>query len=327
MYGSGGLLRHVETAVYDRPSVLIPSKGSLNHIMYIDHPFRTTNEVFWTIIDGRVVNPKFLYYYLKTIDFMRLNVGTASPALTTDVINNVQITIPRRPVQKQIAGLLTLLEDKIAMNQRINENLEQQALALYRSWFVDFDPYRDGEFVDSALGKIPKGWRVMKLSEFMPVFRGRSSQDVANGGPYPFFCSSPEIYWTEKCIYEGSAILVAGYNDFHVTMYSGKFDASKRTYVLIPYEQHLTPWLYYVIQSRQAQIARAAKGSIIQYITRDALTDMQFAAPADLTNLPILEELTRIRKYIASNEAQSHQLATIRDSLLPKLMKGEIRFK
>lgn len=165
IYGSGGIMRYGERCLYDRPSILIPRKGSLNNIMYVDKPFWTVDTMFWSIINEEIANPLYLFYSICKKDFASLNVGSAVPSLTVPVIENVDIILPPLPTQRRIASILSSLDDKIELNRRINENLEAQAQALFKSWFVDFEPFRDGEFVESELGMIPKGWRVAKIKD------------------------------------------------------------------------------------------------------------------------------------------------------------------
>jgi type I restriction enzyme S subunit len=249
-------------------------------------------------------------------------------------------------MQKEIASILDNLDDKIAVNRRINDNfyfaflevmliwlltshrndnLEKQAQALFKSWFVDFYPFKDGEFVESELGMIPNGWRVYRLSDFLPVITGKKDANVAKGGPYPFFSCSQDFGWTNNYSFEGCAILVAGNGDFNVKMYSGKFDAYQRTYVLIPYNPRFAAWLYYAVKYHLNHITSAARGSVIKFITKGNLADFMFPAPSNLEEVKIIEAFDCIRINIASIEKESLRLAELRDTLLPRLMSGELK--
>lgn len=96
------------------------------------------------------------------------------------------VTLPPLEEQRRIAGILGSLDDKIELNRRINANLEAQAQALFRSWFVDFEPFRDGPFVDSELGKIPQGWKVGTINEIIQILSGYAfkSDTFTEAGPY-----------------------------------------------------------------------------------------------------------------------------------------------
>lgn len=210
-FGSGGLMRYVENSIYEKESILIPRKGSLNNIYYVDQPFWTVDTLFWTKINLENVFPKFLFYQLRLTDFVSLNVGSAVPSLTVPVLNDLKIKLPPLPEQKAIAHILSSLDNKIELNRRMNETLEAMAQALFKSWFVDFDPVIDNalaagntipdEFFESAeqrkaiekkdnsdiqklfpdefefsedMGWIPKGWAVSNVGTEFDVTMGQS---------------------------------------------------------------------------------------------------------------------------------------------------------
>ncbi len=137
VFGSGGIMRYVDTSIYEQPSILIPRKGSLNNIFYVDFPFWTVDTIFWSKIKQEFACGKFLYYFLKEIDLESLNVGSAVPSLTVPVINDIEINLPSLPEQKAIADVLSALDDKIDLLHRQNYTLEQMAETLFRQWFVE----------------------------------------------------------------------------------------------------------------------------------------------------------------------------------------------
>ena len=141
--GTGGVMRYVERAIYDKTSILLPRKGSLNNIYYINKPFWTVDTLFWSKINEKLSNPKFLFYVLSDVDLASLNVGSAVPSLTVPVLNDLPINLPPLPTQKAIAKILGDLDAKIELNRKMNESLEAMAQALFQSWFVDFDPVLD----------------------------------------------------------------------------------------------------------------------------------------------------------------------------------------
>jgi type I restriction enzyme S subunit len=138
-YGSGGIMRYVNKHLYDKESILIPRKGSLNNIYYINKPFWTVDTLFWSKIDTEKVFPKFLFYQLTEIDFTRLNVGSAVPSLTVQVLNEININVPKLSTQKNIAEILSSLDDKIDLLHSQNKTLEGMAETLYDSWVFEKD--------------------------------------------------------------------------------------------------------------------------------------------------------------------------------------------
>ena len=118
------------------------------------------------------VDPEYISYYLRQetiIDLiLSMAVGTTMPNLNSSILESVPISLPPLPIQRRIAEILGRLDDKIEVNRRINATLEAMAQKLYRHWFVEFGPFRDGEFVESELGAIPKGWEVRSSASWLP---------------------------------------------------------------------------------------------------------------------------------------------------------------
>ena len=147
----------------------------------MNEPFWSVDTMFYSQINKELALPKYLYYTLKTFDLASLNVGSAVPSLTTQVLNEVLVSVPDLPTQTAIAEILSSLDDKIELTNKINQELENLAQTLFKQWFIDFEfpnengkPYKSsgGEMVDSELGEIPKGWEVKMVTDFIEVKDG-----------------------------------------------------------------------------------------------------------------------------------------------------------
>ena len=151
-------------------SVLFSSRAPIGYVAIAKNPI-ATNQGFKSIIPNpEKVDSLFLYYLLKhnKDNIEAMGSGTTFKEVSGATMKNIEVYLPESlDEQRRIAGSLGSLDDKIELNRRINANLEAQAQALFRSWFVDFEPFRDGPFVDSELGKIPQGWKTISLSELM----------------------------------------------------------------------------------------------------------------------------------------------------------------
>lgn len=123
VYGSGGIMRHVNSALWNKPSVLIPRKGTLKNLFFTEEPFWTVDTLFWTEIDESMIVPKYLYYQLRCVDIASFNVGTAVPSLTSEILNAVTIQVPDLDIQQRIVTILDSLDKKIVLNNRINDYL------------------------------------------------------------------------------------------------------------------------------------------------------------------------------------------------------------
>ncbi|MCD5504025.1 restriction endonuclease subunit S [Lactobacillus delbrueckii] len=131
VYGTGGIMRYVNDFIYEGESVLIPRKGSLNNLFYVHGKFWTVDTIFWTKIDSKIVLPRYLYYYLSRIDLTSYNVGSAVPSLTISLLNELVLDIPPISVQKDVVNKLTAIENKIKINEQINDNLLELINSIY----------------------------------------------------------------------------------------------------------------------------------------------------------------------------------------------------
>ena len=137
--GSGGLMRYADKAMYDKASILLPRKGTLSNIQYIDRPFWTVDTLYYTVINQSKANPYFLFHYLKKMDLSKLNSGTGVPSMTFGAYYGIKVSLPSLETQHKIAAVLSALDDKIELNNQINAELEAMAKTLYDYWFVQFD--------------------------------------------------------------------------------------------------------------------------------------------------------------------------------------------
>ena len=123
VFGSGGVMRYVDSFLYDKPSVLLPRKGTLNNIQYADKPFWTVDTLYYTEVNENKANAYYLYNYLKLLDLSNLNSGTGVPSMTFDSYYNLSVKIPTLKVQNTIASVLSHIDKKISINREINRNL------------------------------------------------------------------------------------------------------------------------------------------------------------------------------------------------------------
>ena len=316
IYGTGGLMGYATTSLYDKPSVLIGRKGSIGKVKYVEHPFWTVDTLFYTVINTDIVIPKYLFYSMSLIDLNIYNEGTTIPSLRTETLNRIELNIPSIEDQELVLSCINPIDEKIELNNAINNNLEQQAMAIFKSWFIDYEPYNR---------TVPNNWFEYKLSDFLPVITGKKNTNVSSSiGTYPFFSCSQDIAWTDEYSFEGNAILVAGNGDFNVKFYNGKFEAYQRTYVLIPHNPRFSAWLFYAVKYNLNKITAAARGSVIKFITKGNLEDFSFYAPLNLDDYDVIDQFTAINNIIASNREEKACLSELRDTLLPKLMSGKI---
>ena len=123
IYGTGGLMGYATDYLYDKPSVLIGRKGTISKVRYVDHPFWTVDTLFYTEVNKELVLPKYLYYRMSLIDLNTYNEGTTIPSLRTETLNRIELEIPSLDDQQAVLDVLNPLDEKIKLNEKINDNL------------------------------------------------------------------------------------------------------------------------------------------------------------------------------------------------------------
>lgn len=200
VFGSGGLMRKVDTSIYEGESILLPRKGTLSNIQYVNNSFWTVDTLYYTIVNKDKTVPYFLYHYLKRLDLSNLNTGTGVPSMTFGAYYGIKINLPELSTQQKIADLLSALDDKIELNNKINAEFEAMAKTLYDYWFVQFDfPNAEGKPYKSSGGKmvynetlkreIPEGWEVKTIGDVIGKIesgkrpKGGIDKSLKNGIP------------------------------------------------------------------------------------------------------------------------------------------------
>ena len=303
-------------------------------------------------LDESKVNPRIMKYYTHSkpyYDWVRsFDTGGTRGNINAKTYGNMPITLPSRSTQDRIVEILKSLDDKIEVNRRINDNLEQQAQALFKSWFVDFEPFKDGEFVESELGMIPKGWRVRTLGEIGDVIGGSTPSKTK-----PEYYTEKGIAWlTPKDLSVSNAkftekgeidITQEGYNSCSTKlMPKGSVLFSSRApigYITIAKNEICTnqgfksvvpgyagtAFIYCYLKATTPDIENKATGSTFKEASGSLMKSLQLVvAPKDIMD-SFEERLKPIFDEQECIEDESRRLATLRDTLLPKLMSGELK--
>ena len=340
VYGTGGIMRYVDSTLYEKESVLIPRKGTLSNLFYVDEPFWTIDTLFYTEIDKSKVLPKYLYFKLKTIDLAGMNVGTAVPSLTTALLNEIELNIPALENQIKIVDILSSLENKIENNNAIIANLEEQAQTIFKSWFVDFEPFQDVEFVESELGLIPLGWDVSTLDKLAQINMGQSPKSEyynTIGEGYPFMQGNTtfgvKFGTIEK--YTEQSNRISNYKDILLSVRAPVGDmniniinnlAIGRGLTSIKPQKNLHGYVYSYLKHFLNRIIAKGTGTVFSSINKKDLTSFHILLPKDEKLLSVFVEMSNnfLDQQICL-ELENRKLTETRDILLPKLMSGEIR--
>lgn len=332
-------LKSCSAKIVPKGTVLLTSRAPIG-LLSIAKNELCTNQGFKNLVPKKgVIESEYLYYYLKLqVDNLnRIGAKTTFKEITKDDVAGFPIQIlGNTDHQQKIAFVLSVLDDKIELNNKINAELEQMAKTLYDYWFVQFDfpdangnPYKSsgGAMVynEALKREIPKDWEVKKLSDLLPVVTGKQDANFAtDDGEYNFFTCGEEILKCDTHEFEGKAVLVAGNGNFNIKLYDGKFNAYQRTYVLIPNEDKHYTVVYMAVRNRIRWLTSGSRGSIVKFITKGDLEDILLPLPGD-ESLDVFSSLNTLSEKIAKNIEENQKLAELRDWLLPILINGQVK--
>ena len=307
IYGTGGLMGYATEALYDKPSVLIGRKGTINKVRYVDHPFWTVDTLFYTEVNEDLVIPIYLYYRMLLIDFDSYNEGTTIPSLRTDTLNRLELDIPDIEYQKKILSILEPIDRRIKINEKINENLEEQALAIYVNMFItNADP----------------AWPLGHLSDLVTVRYGKDHKKL-NDGPFPVYGSGGVMRYVNQSLYDKESVLIPRKGTLNNVMYVNEpfwsVDTMFFTEMKMP---NTAKFVYHFVKSKD--LASLNAGSAVPSMTTDILNGMELCIPSADTFARFEELVGVIFRTMEYNTKESRKLVAIRDSLLPRLMSGEL---
>lgn len=305
---------------------IIPASLKAKKIIYGTNLYKVENH-------SEVTND-FLFWQLKTPDYIdyisSVKTGSVVRMVTKKNVEDYVFRCPPKKVRDRISKLLWGLDRKIELNNKINADLEEMAQAIFKNWFVDFEPFKDGKFVDSELGMIPEGWKVGNLGDFCNVFTGKKNTNQAiEKGLYPFFSCAPEPLASNDAIFNGKAIIIAGNGSYtgRTSFYNGGFDLYQRTYACTIREQdkeNLMIFFYHMMkQFFEPTKMGGTRGSSIPYIVMGDITQQKFPYSKDwLIRFSNIANSMMDRKLRIDKE--NSRLSLLRDTLLPRLMSGEL---
>ena len=328
--------------------------GSVDRCSYV-----STKENGW-LFSGRCLRVRsdisvcslFLYYYLQQENVKQsirnIAVGATMPSINTKLLSEIRVSIPSLNIQKRIASILSSLDDKIEVNRKINENLEQQAQALFKSWFVDFEPFKNGEFVESELGIIPKGWRVERIEDLSQKMASGGTPKSLNKDYYlgnikwystkqlkDCFLFDSENHISEDALKNSSAkmfpegtVLMAIYASPTVGrlgILTNPATFNQAAVGIVPKENVGSEFIYLSLLSERTNLNNLASGAAQQNLNVGIVKNYNILVPEQKA----LDRFNRLAKsyflLLKKNTEESRRLAELRDTLLPKLMSGELK--
>jgi len=351
------------TGFHDKPKAPGPgvtvgrSGASYGVVTYSESPYWPLNTALY-VIDFHGNDERFTYYLLKSLDFSAFNTGSAQPSLNRNHIHPMIVCVPGLAEQRAIVAVLGAVDDKIEQNRRTAQSLERLARAIFRAWFVDFEPVKAKAagatsfpsmpqpvfeavpncFVDSEIGSVPKGWAVNPLVACAQLTMGQSPPSAfynTNGDGLPFHQGvtyygfrfpNHRIHCTvDDRVAEPRDVLLS------VRAPVGRINVADRRLVLgrgLAGLRHLEghqSFLLHQLGHVFAEEDAVGEGTIYKAVTKSFLSQMQLLSPPGKAQAAFENVARPLDDLVASHEVESRKLAEMRDYLLPKLLSGNVR--
>ena len=341
-YGAQGIIDHLDDYLLDGEYLLVAEDGA---------NLETRNQPIANIAKGKIwVNNhahvlgsngkcplNLLGFILNNMNISPYVTGCAQPKLNQENLRNIEIELPSHI--DSIASILSSLDRKIELNNKINADLEEMAQAIFKNWFVDFEPFKDGKFVDSELGMIPEGWKVGSPYEYVKVVYGapyKSAKFNDNGDGLPLIrirdlkSCNPQFYTPEilpQTEYVNMGDIVAGMDaEFVPHIWKGKTGLlNQRVCKLMPQQTSISNLFVLYLMKPELEFVQSYKtGTTVSHLGKADIDKFVVVLPP----LKVVEECSKILDSILQRikniSAESRNLSTLRDTLLPRLMSGEL---
>lgn len=304
-------------------------------------------------IDRKIANPFFIDFILRSQNWKNyveaVKGGSAQPGANAKQFGAFELELPPIQEQKSIAQILSTIDDKIENNLAINKTLEEMAMALYKHWFVDFGPFQESEFVDSELGKIPEGWEVKKIGEVIETLGGGtpsttikeyweegnilwySPTDLTRENSLFSFETAKKIteFGLQKSsakLFPANSLLMSSRATIGLLTINTKEACTNQGFItMLPNERLSVYQLYFWVKQNMELILSKSNGSTFKEISKSNFRDLDILIAKDIDTY--INQTRDIFEQIKNNTSENQNLIQLRDTLLPKLISGEVRLK
>ena len=355
VYGTGGIINYIGEFLYNDESILLPRKGSLSNIIYVNQAFWTVDTMYWTYVNKEIVLPKYLYFYLKLLDLSSKDSGSTLPSMTFDAYYELEVEIPSIKEQKKILDLLNPIEEKIMINNKINDNLEKQMKLLFDYWFVQFEfpnengkPYKSSGgkmyFNDKLNLKIPYTWNQCSLKEYANnIITGKTpskNKESYFNGNIPFV-TIPDLrdnlfiinteqklskfgadYQKSKYLPKDSLCIscIATLGEFSFT--TEVCQTNQQINSIIFKEKFIKEFAYFFLKNIFENLS-VKTGNTFKNMNKEEFSQIKMLSPAKEVVYDFHRIANIIFKKIENNCFENKRLISLRDFLLPLLMNGQ----
>ncbi|GBE18520.1 putative type-1 restriction enzyme specificity protein MG438 [archaeon BMS3Abin16] len=310
--GSNGIIGYHDVATTNAPGITIGRSGNLGNAFFYKEDFWAHNTTLY-VKDFKGNNELFIYYFLKTFDFKQFNVGSAVPTLNRNHIHPLDVLIPPLPEQRAIASVLSSLDDKIDLLHRENQTLEAMAETLFRQWFVE---------------EAKEEWEEGMLGDVIELIYGKGlKKEIRTGTGYPVIGSSGVVGYHSEFLVEGPGIVIGRKGTLGKVIYlwDNFFPIDTTYYIKSKVESIGLLYEYFLLKTLNFEEMNS--DSAVPGLNRD------IALSTEIKIAPF-EKLDRFNQFTSTfidkmreNKSQIRTLEKLRDTLLPKLMSGDVRIE
>ena len=308
VYGTNGQIgtSHLP-AQCKHPSFILGRKGAYRGVHYSDCPFSVIDTAFYAEPLTDRIDLKWAYYKFLTYDINGMDSGSAIPSTDRYQIYSIEVEVPPLEKQRKIVAVLDCIDRKININQKVNDNLEKQAQAIYCDMFIT---------------NANPSWKIGYLSDLITVRYGKDHKKLTDG-VYPVYGSGGIMRYVEKPLYDKESVLIPRKGTLNNVMYVNKpfwsVDTMFFTEMKLP---NVAKFVFHFVKSKD--LASLNAGSAVPSMTTDILNAMELPIPDADTLYKFENIIAPLYQAMQQNTQESGKLAEVRDSLLPRLMSGEI---
>ena len=322
VYGGNGLRGYADRSNFEGECAIIGRQGAYcGNVRYFKGEAYMTEHAVVCQANEKA-NTYYLSALLSTMHLERLSGQSAQPGLAVGTLSVQEINLPSLEAQRSIASILSSLDRKIELNNKINANLEEMAQTIFKNWFVDFEPFKDGKFVDSELGMIPEGWEVGTLEDLITIKYGKDHKKLEDG-TFPVYGSGGLMRFVNSWLYDGESVLIPRKGTLDNIMYvCEKFWTVDTMFFSAPKMDYVMKYVYNYI--KRFDFSKMNEGTSVPSNTAARLNKMQILIPTHEVLEMYDETLCPIYNKRKMNDKESRTLSTLRDTLLPRLMSGEL---
>ena len=320
-------LNNSSTKLLHKDNIIISARGTVGELAMIPYDMAFNQSCFGLIPKGNN-DPHFVYYLLKdkVRSLKSQTQGSVFDTITKATFDRIECADYSEEDQRRIASILSSLDRKIELNNKINADLEEMAQAIFKNWFVDFEPFKNGKFVDSELGMIPEGWKVGTLGELCNFKRGKNlltKNAIDEGVPVVAGGLEPSCY--HNVANTGAPVITvsgSGANAGFMRMYHVPVWASDCSFIDISCENFYFVYCFLKVNSKL--LKHAQTGAVQPHVKPSDIHDFELVIPDKESIYDFQDKVKPFFDKIASIQKENSRLSLLRDTLLPRLMSGDL---